>query len=103
MSLNGAEEGSGVRGSFRGYCDAWGRPTGGTLRPQTGVVFPLIGRVRSLAFFSLGIVRPTDRRPTGGAARCTHAVRLGWKLWNSLRLARCISKAASVSDWTMAR
>jgi hypothetical protein len=36
-------------------------------------------------------------------AATDHAVYLGWKLWKSLRLARCISRAASVSDWVWTR
>jgi len=49
-----------------------------------------------------GRTRPPILDQREARAATDHAVYLGWKLWKSLRLARCISRAASVSDWVWA-
>ena len=47
------------------------------------------------------LIGTRDRSPTNGRRGSNrYALRFGWTLWKSLRLARCMARAASVSDWS---
>src|ERR1035438_5683127 len=80
-----------------------GRPTGGAGGRQALLFFTSEEDFDFGFGFDLrGWVRPPMPDQREGRVARDHAVYLGWKLWKSLRLARCISRAASVSDWVWA-
>src|SRR5207302_1356944 len=80
-----------------------GRPTGGTRGPQTSVGFPFLERFWFWFWFWLWLwswfFACDGRPPTNGrrSVATLHAVCPCLKLPKSLRLARCIASAASVS------
>src|SRR5580693_10413832 len=108
MSLNGRGRKVGSRISFPRNIDVRGRPTGGASRPQTAVVLPFIEGFCLLCFSpQMGDAAREHKRllfflSWEGFVLVwpPYAVRSRAKLWKSLRLARCMAKAASVSDWS---